>query len=453
MAQHVPFSNTQYLSGIDWFLNGLNYTTERQSGVGNIFQVALELNGVPDEGLLTRHIGEFLERFPELGGKVSRAWNLAPYWRVDPNREPPSPSIKCREISGPAFFVSLLEELERMADEPFTSEHQYIAFHLVHDGTRGLLGVVFDHRLFDARGAVLFLNALQEAFEGPSNPGNQLHRGRPVHLDHWRRKFSAGWNVTQQIQGLSGSLPCRTLPVPNARDERMSRFRVVRFDPYQAAEIKRRAEEEAGYLLFLPYALGVAVRAAHPIFESRGVEAGDYVISTTIDSRVQEGAGDEMFFNHVSFLMFRAESGHLSDAIALTTSLKDQFYEQLKRHFPDDFAEMSYLSRIVPQRLVDRIVRFAMKPEIAFVFAHMGDEGYSYSRFMDLEVKNILQLPRVPIPPGFGVFFGPWDGGLNVVISYLEGQLRADEVDGLEDRLRDLMPGPASPGGSLRSTI
>jgi len=447
MTRPVSFSSKQYLSGIDWLLNGLNYTTECQSGVGNVFQVALELNGVPDEGLLTQHLGEFLKRFPVLGGRVSRGWNLAPYWRIDPNSEPPSPSIKSRRVDGPASFANLLEGLERMADEPFTSEHQHIAFHLVHDGARGLLGAVFDHRLFDARGAVLFLNAIQEAFEDRSDSGTQLHRGRPAHLDHWWRKFSAGRNVNQHYQGLSDSQPCRALPVPNARDERMSRFRVVRLDQHQAAEIKRRAEQETGYLLFLPYALGVAVRAAHPIFENRGVAAGDYVISTTIDYRAQEDAGDEMFFNHLSFLMFRAASELLSDPTALTTSLKDQLYEQLKTRFPDDLAEMSYLSRIVPQRLVDRLTRLAMKHEIAFVFAYMGDEGYSYSRFMDLEVKNVLQLPRVPIPPGFGVFFGPWQGGLNVVISHLEGQLRTDEVDGLEDRLRDLMLGPASPGG------
>ena len=67
----------RYLSGIDWIIHGLNHTLECESGVGNLSQVVLDLDGTVDEQELRRELTRFLGRFPVLHGRLGRALNLA----------------------------------------------------------------------------------------------------------------------------------------------------------------------------------------------------------------------------------------------------------------------------------------------------------------------------------------------------------------------------------------
>ncbi|MFA7677837.1 MAG: hypothetical protein WCY34_06720 [Candidatus Omnitrophota bacterium] len=77
----------RYLTGIDWFINALDYTLRKKTGIGNTSQVVLELGGYPDEELLNKRLEEASFEYPILFGHPARAFNLCPYWKKTLVRE------------------------------------------------------------------------------------------------------------------------------------------------------------------------------------------------------------------------------------------------------------------------------------------------------------------------------------------------------------------------------
>jgi hypothetical protein len=78
-----------------------------------------------------------------------------------------------------------------------------------------------------------------------------------------------------------------------------------------------------------------------------------------------------------------------------------------------------------------------MQGKIAsFCFSHVSKCSYSSHNLMDTRIINVFHMPRMPVPPGIGIFFNTFDGRLNASISWLEGTLTAAEVDLVESELR-----------------
>jgi len=72
----------QYLTGIDWIVHVFDYMNKRATGAGNIFQIVMELDGVPAEDEIRDSLEHCLGTFPVLNGRPRRALNLAPYWTI-----------------------------------------------------------------------------------------------------------------------------------------------------------------------------------------------------------------------------------------------------------------------------------------------------------------------------------------------------------------------------------
>jgi hypothetical protein len=230
------------------------------------------------------------------------------------------------------------------------------------------------------------------------------------------------------------------LPVAAASDEPGFRFRVVSFGEQQSQEIMEKADSEAGYFMLMPYTLALTTQILHGIFVRRGMEAGDYIIPVTVDTRASRRTVEDAFFNHVSFLLFRIAAREVDDLPVLLESIKQQMYDQVKAGLARDVCEASSLLRILPLPILSYLMRVYFKGEIAsFCYSFVGATGEELTHFMGQRVRRRYHMARVPVSPGLGVFFQQCQGGLNAYVTYAEGLLGEDEVktivEGLESRL------------------
>jgi len=436
----IPFSKKKhYLTGIDWILHGFDYMNKRATGAGNALQIVMELEGVPAEREVRDSLDGFVRKFPLLSGRARRDYNLAPYWQIPSWAHEPALALDVHHLEDGEDAVPVLE---RLANTPFSGEREHLVFYLLRTGENSHVAVKFDHRLFDAHGAEEFLSMFQQDWEKGGALTWELPLPEPAHLSQWRRKFEAGRQVNRALLRLTGDAPPRVLPLDPAASRLGCRFSVISFDERQSEEIIDRAEDEAGYLMAMPYTMALTVQILHEVFASRGIDTGDYIIPVTMDTRSPGKLAQQAFFNHVSLLYFRIRAREVNDFSVLLNSIKQQMYEQVRARLARDIWDASFLMRIAPLPTVGYLIKRYFRGEIAsFCFSFLPDTGHMPARFMGRKVRRCYHMPRVPIPPGLGVFFHHSQGRLNAYLSYAQGLLSEGEVNTVLDALKSRLLG------------
>lgn len=423
----LPYSrNKRYLTGIDWFVHVLNYMTIKETGAGFMSQVVIEVSGNINALETENSLNAFIKKHAVVNGYFSRDINLAPYWKIPPVKKP-GISLDTVTVKEGESFAVILKNLENGINTLFKNKREHIAFHVLTGCGKSYIAMTFDHLLFDARNAEAFLNMFQKDWEGGEDSGNMTIT-EPAHLSMWMDKFKAGQRVNRAFIKIAGKAPPRVFPLPSGKNG--FKFRVLSFGRKETEAIAENAFNEAGYLMLMPYALAASVCALHGIFTGRGISSGDYVIPVSIDTRKQEEITKHMFFNHVSFFIFKAEASDAGNFQGLLKSIKEQMYSQVKSDLPGDICKASLLMRIAPASLLGSLLKLYFKGEIAsFCFSYVGKTAYTSPSFMGSKITNIFHMPRIPVPPGIGIFFQQSNEKLNVILSYLDGMLSIDEEE------------------------
>ena len=418
----------RYLTGIDWVINSIDYAGKAKSGIGNVSQVVLELRGEIDGKVLIGELSGFLQNFPLINGLPARAWNLCPYWKVFPRSKMLLPRI---QVTGFDKDADASAFLEARVNEPFANKREHLVFNLVQAGKKSFLSMVFDHRILDARGAEAFLDLFQSWHQKEALP--QIVLDEPPHLDRWKEKFIAGRQVNRMFLNLIRKKSPRTLPQAPGRG--LCRFKAISFDPERAARITEAAYGRAGYLMLMPYALAKSAQIMHRVFEARNIPGSTYLIPVSIDGRAQEQTRRDIFFNHVSFFLFEIEADIINDLGLVLARVKEQMYEQVKSGFPAALKNASFLLRIAPLPMTNFFLQCLAKKQFAsFSFSFVGS-AYNARAFMGEEVRNISHLPRVPNPPGVGIFFNQFNDRINAALSYYDGLLTGDDAERIASAL------------------
>ena len=323
---------------------------------------------------------------------------------------------------------SALAVLQKEVNTPFNGEQEHVAFYIVTAGEKSFFAMMFDHRLFDARGADTFLGIIQKEFLGANDCSSEVSVSEPSHLRSWRKHMQAGFQIRHSM--LAGrNRPVRILPLPQVATIDGFNFTEIFFTFEQSAAIMKKAEDTAGYLMLMPYLLSVSVLALHKIFTRHGIAVGDYSIPVTVDMRQPGHILEKMFFNHWSLFNILVEGDDAGNLARVVQSIKKQLYEQVSSNFLKHFQESSYLMRGFPLPVLSRLMRRQLNERRAsFSFSYLGETAYPFNEFMGMHIDNIFHMPRVVMPPGCTIHFNHFCGKFNVVLSYAQGLLDGDDL-------------------------
>ena len=96
--------------------------------------------------------------------------------------------------------------------------------------------------------------------------------------------------------------------------------------------------------------------------------------------------------------------------------------------------------RIVPLPVLSRLMLRPLNGEFASLgFSAVGKGGYPFRQFMQAEVRNLVHMPLVPVPPGLGFVFNQFGGRLNAVLSYVDGLLDAESARRIAAGVREVL--------------
>lgn len=444
MRVSLPYNKRRrYLTGNDWAVAAFHHTTRRATGTGNLSQIVLDIAGHLDERIVRGHLRAVLEKYPPLHGWIERDLTLCPYWRMPRQVESDAP-VPLRATYLPGFRefgdAAVMQALEEAINTPLHSRSQHVAFNVLNlpDNTSRFV-MTFDHRLFDARGAEMFLHRIQEHYAHPdlkASPGH-VHPTNPAHLDNWQSKFQAGQEVNRFFLRLS-ELDMAVMPMPGASRNASYRFRLLHFDKATSGRILKSAYSKAGYLMFTPYILGTVAQAVCRLFSVSGIPQRDFLVPVSSDARASSGQGsNDMFFNHVAFLFFALSGDTIGNRDKVIASLKAQMYDQVKLGLPKRMNEASMLMRILPPAVLGTVMHMPLHGKRgSFGFSHVGESAYATNEFMGREVRNLFHMPRVTVPPAIGAFSNQHNGRLNLAFSYIDGMIEERHADVLMSSIK-----------------
>ena len=420
----------RYLTGIDWIVNAIDYTAKAQTGIGNHSEVILELKNPPSHQALAEALNSFSQKFPLLNGFPSRAINLCPFWKVPLGKKTLPLRIHTVKLDDDSQY---LFPMCVQVNAAFENKREHLVFTLVEAGERTFLGMAFDHRILDAKGAEAFLHLFQQFYQNSEPP--QISFACSPHLDHWIQKFLAGRQINRFLLNFTRE-PARTLPFDPLNEP--CKFKVIHLSSEQSERLTNIAYSQAGYLMFMPYALAKSIQIMHEIFQEKNIPGSTYLIPVPMDMRTKEETQKEALFNHFSFFLFKINVDKVNDFAGLLTEIKNQMYTQVKNKVPEAILNASFLMRIASLPLVNFFLKLMSKKHFAsFYFTYLSN-AYQANKFMQEDLQNIFHLPRTPKPPGVGIFFNQFGNKLNITLSYFDDLLNDAQVNQITKSLKEL---------------
>lgn len=414
----------RHLSGIDWIIAGLHYRARRDNGMGSYSQVVLELDGQPDPAVLRASLDKITARLPLVHGWIKRdPLNLAPYWKIPKTAGRATIPMTVAAAPDDAGANRLLSA---HVNTPLKSDAQHLRFLLINltDG-RAKLGMVFDHRLFDAIGAELFLRLVDLTSQGQLNElAAKVRQTEPPHLDQWSKQFAAGGTVVRRMKQIGQRDVC-ALAMPEADKLGDVRFVHASLSVDETNRFLETASDEcAGMPILLPSAAARAVYAMRTAIPSPTLPGTQHTLFTTASMRAAGTEWETLFFNHFSFLLLAIGTEVSTSVADLAIAARDSFFEQMREQIPTALADAAALSRVSPHWLNTRMNSRMFKGRVcSLYFACLRDSGYKADTFLGVGVTNLFHKPLAFAPPGINLCMTSYGGRFNLVLSYLEGVL------------------------------
>jgi hypothetical protein len=409
-----------------------------------VFGVSVYLEGSPDSNQLKSCFIQFCQQFPVLRGRDARCWCLAPYWKYSTAKVPRVPEEI--RVGG-----CVLQEHESASDFP-TYIEQTINKYATIDGwrvalevfqtpdvTRSMLLFMFDHCLFDAKGADAFIQLFLQHFKGAemSIPESEKLPRADAQLEDWGSRFKSGRDANRCIRKLMHA-ETANLPLPHDLKARPIRIREICFTPEESKRMQERAFAVAGYLMFAPYVLATAVSAFYPVFARLLKGSFDFVVSTSTDKQRTAVRKHHVFFNDLSFLFFQFPMSEATDRNALAVILRNQLVQQARDGLPAVLEEANLLMRIFPAKMLWQfIMKYYRNRMSSFAFTSLGEPQMKVTEIAGCLVRDYIHFPMIPTPPGLGLILCQFAGKTHAVLSYFDGVISDDDAQAVLARFRE----------------
>jgi hypothetical protein len=433
----------RYLNGADWCLRALAVGTKLKTNRRLVFGVSVFLEGSPDANRLKSSYILFCQQFPVLRGRDARCWCLAPYWNYSGTKVPRVPEeirVGSGALQGYESAADFTQYVEQALNKYAAIDGWRVALDVVQtsDASKSMLVFLFDHCLFDAKGADAFIQLFLQHFNGVemSIPESEKLPRADAQLDDWGSRFRSGRDANRCIRQLMNA-ETANLPLPSDLTKRPIRIREICFTPEEAKRIQARAFEVAGYLMFAPYALATAVSAFYPVFARVLKGNFDFVVSTSTDKQRAAARKHHVFFNDLSFLFFQFPMSQAADRNALAVLLRNQLVQQARDGLPAVLEEGNLLMRIFPAKMLWQfIMKYYRNRMSSFAFTSLGEPQMNVSEVAGCRVLDYIHFPMIPTPPGLGLILCQHAGKLHAVLSCFEGVISGEDMDAVLARFR-----------------
>jgi hypothetical protein len=433
------FKKRYYLSGIDWIIAAIDYYMKKTSATGNHSTLLIE-TFTP---LLERQLKERLEiifsALPILNACQGRdIFNLAPYWKVSKKHIIP-PLIKTCKCDTPEDINKIKDEILNMG---FRSYRDHLFFTIITGKQQNALLMTFDHKLLDARGAEIFLNLLTEDSTTTLEIIRNIKTTDSPKLKDWNKKFDAGRDIQRHLIKLSQNkyiaLSDHSMKRPPVKEEANLTSTTAIFSKNETEKIINLAEKKAGYMMETPFLLAVTAFAIHSIVSPE--KDANYSVPMPIDMRKSGMEFQKMLFNHLSFMFLAIKIKKKAKLEDIICEIRNSIFYNIENELPEKLIKATRLTRISPLPILKHFMKLPLEGKVAsFAFANVGESPTPLTNILSNKIKNISHMPRIPTPPGLGIFFNRHSGKTQFTLTWDKNAIEKDIASAIIDKIKKLL--------------
>jgi hypothetical protein len=303
--------------------------------------------------------------------------------------------------------------------------------------------MTFDHKLFDAKGAELFLNLLSDISLTELN--TLLHKIKITNspkLINWKEKFDAGKEVQRHMISMSENVcfsPARTSINTILKEKSCNRtlnFKIKSYSKEETNKILKNGEKTAGFMMETNFFLSAVASAVY----SLTANGEDITLNIPMPADQRPKSKHFMHYmlrNHLTFMFLNIHTGKNDSLKSLSDKFKKAVFEQISLELPEKLIKASRLARICPLSVLYRFMKLPMNGKIcSYAFANVG-KSQGISEILGSDILNITHLPRVPTPPGIGFFFNIFSEKLNFSVTWDSNKFENNTINAILNKIDD----------------
>jgi hypothetical protein len=409
----------------------------KREGVSNNTLMVVQCDGPLEPERVRRALGRFLDVCPWPAARLSRPfpWG-ALHWAARERDALTTPPVHHRRLSSPAALHAELEtELNTAIDARREPPLRFTILDGVVDaaGPQSSLVVTWFHPLMDPHGAqnlLAHLSLLDESDGrtpwGGAIPGFATDRDpRPL-----KERGRLGRKSQRYMRALVPEPPVS--PGTGLTSPGRARFEHVSFVGDEHGSGDRSTREVC-------WRLALVGRAMADLWRQRGLPDLPFLVPVSVDLR-PKGEPGATFGNVLAFHFARFKPSETGDVDRLARTLRHQMADALRDGQIDANAVAMEFLKYRPLSLMLRdLPGTASRETFSFNCADLAEFPPALEKLFGRRVTNAYHAPSVLPRPGIGVFFNRCGIRNNLVVSWVEGAMRAEEVARIVEAIREGM--------------
>ena len=425
------------LRGADLVLVAMQALWKRE-GVSNNTLMVVQCDGPLEPERIMRALERFLDVCPWPAARLGRPfpWG-ALHWVARERGALATPPVRhCRLSSPEALHAELEAELNAAIDPRREAPLRFAVLDSASDATgpQSALVVTWFHPLMDPRGAQNLLAHLAHldeadgrmpwgdtipAFATDPDPRPLKERGR------------IGRSSQRYMRTLVPEAPVS--PGTGLMAPGRARFEQVSFvgDDHGLGGVRSTRE--------ICWRLALVGRTMADLWRERGLPDLPFLVPVSVDLR-PKGEPGATFGNVLAFHFARFKPSETTDVDGLARTLREQMTDALRDGQIDANAVAMEFLKYRPLSLMLRdLPGTATRETFSFNCADLADFPPSLEKLFGRRVGNAYHAPSVLPRPGIGVFFNRCGIKNNLVVSWVEGAMKSEEVSRIIEAIREGM--------------
>ncbi|HEY7539723.1 MAG TPA: hypothetical protein VIF11_06250 [Methylomirabilota bacterium] len=399
----------------------------RREGVSNNTLMVVQCEGALEPERVTRSLERFLDLCPWPAARLRRPlpWG-ALHWAARERGGLRTPPVRRRRLgSAEAMHAELEAELNAAIDPRREPPMRFAILEGASDAAapQSALVVTWFHPLMDPRGAQNLLGCLAQLDESD---------GRPTWTDAiptfttgpdprpLKERGRLGRRSQRYMRALVPEPPVS--PGTGLMSPGRARFAHADFlgDDHGLGSARSTRE--------ICWRLALVGRTMAELWRRRGLPDLPFLVPVSVDLR-PKGAAGALFGNVLAFHFARFKPSETADVDGLARTLRGQMADAMRDGQIDANAVAMEFLKYRPLSLMLRDLPGTPSREtFSFNCADLGDFPPALEKLFGRRVINAYHAPSVLPRPGVGVFFNRCGIRNNLVVSWVEGAMRAEEI-------------------------